>query len=127
LCFTMAEASGSGSGFGEGDSSQEMVTKLIADTLQAQNFSGILPKGVASLIKVLSKAVTHGIVDGYANQLEEARKAAKDKAIEKKRKRDKRAGIWDLSPKSLDKKRRKEERDTIRKKNRKAREMEEER
>jgi hypothetical protein len=43
------------------------------------------------------------------------------------RKRDERARTRDLSPKSLEKKRRKEERDAIRKENRRAREREEER
>jgi hypothetical protein len=58
LRFTIADASGSGFGFGGVNSNEKMVAKLIADTLQAQNFSGILPQGVASLIGVLSKAVT---------------------------------------------------------------------
>jgi hypothetical protein len=54
----MSEASGSGFGFGGGDSNEKMVTKLIANTILAQNFSGIPPEGVASLIGVLNKAVT---------------------------------------------------------------------
>jgi hypothetical protein len=54
----MAEASGSQFGSRGGDPNEEMVAKLIADTLQAQNFSRILPEGVTSLIEVLSKAVT---------------------------------------------------------------------
>jgi membrane protein involved in colicin uptake len=39
----MAEASGSRSRFGGGDPNEEMVAKLIADTLQAENFGGIPP------------------------------------------------------------------------------------
>jgi hypothetical protein len=46
---------------------------------------------MASLIEVISKAVTQGIIAGQAKQLEKARKAAEDKAAEKKRKRDERA------------------------------------
>jgi hypothetical protein len=123
----MAETSGSGSVSGGGDSNEVMVAKLIADTLQAQNLTGIPPEGVASLIGVLSKAVTQGMVAGQAKQLEEARKAAEDKAAEKKQKRYERGRTGDLSPKSVEKKRRKEERDAIRKENRRAREREEER
>jgi hypothetical protein len=67
------------------------------------------------------------MVDGQAKQLDEARKAKKDKAIEKKRKRDERVKTRDLLPKSLEKKKKKEERDAIRKENRRAREREEER
>jgi hypothetical protein len=81
----MVEASGSRSGSEGGDPNKEMVPKIIADTLQAQNFSGILPEGMASLIGVLSKAITQGMVVGHAKQLEKARKAAEDKATEKKR------------------------------------------
>jgi hypothetical protein len=67
------------------------------------------------------------MVVGQAKQLEEARKAAEDKAIEKKRKIDERARTGNLLPKSLEKKRRKDERDAIRKKNCIAWEKEEER
>jgi hypothetical protein len=123
----MAGATGSGSGSGGGDSNQEMVAKLLADAFQSPNFNGIPPEGVESLIGVLSNVVTQGIIAGQAKQQEEARKAAEDKAAEKKRKRDERARTGDLSPKSLEKKRRKEERDAIRKENRRAREREEER
>jgi hypothetical protein len=52
----MAEASESHSGSGGGDPNEKMVAKLIVDTFQAQNFSGIPREGVASLIEVLSKA-----------------------------------------------------------------------
>jgi hypothetical protein len=57
-----AEASGSSSGSGGGDPNEKMMAKLIVDTLQAQNFIRIPPEGVASLIGVLSKAVTQGMV-----------------------------------------------------------------
>jgi hypothetical protein len=82
---------------------------------------------VASLIGVLSKVVIQDMVVGQAKQLDEARKAVEDKATKKKRKRYERARIGDLSPKSLEKKRMKEERDAIRKENRRARKREEER
>jgi hypothetical protein len=75
---------------------------------------------MASLIRVLSKAVTQGMVVAQTKQLEEARKAAKDKEAKKKIKKIKRyerARTRDLSPKNLEKKRRKEERDAIRKEN----------
>jgi hypothetical protein len=58
LCFIMAKASGSRSGSGRGDLNEKMMAKLIADTFQAQNFSGIPLKGVASFIGVISKAIT---------------------------------------------------------------------
>jgi hypothetical protein len=67
------------------------------------------------------------MVVGQAKQLEEARKAAEDKAATKKRKRDEIARTWNLSPKSLEKKRRKEKRDAIKNKNCRAWEREEER
>jgi hypothetical protein len=78
----MAEASRSGFGSRGGDSNEEMVAKLIVDTLQAQKFNGILLEGVASLIGVLSKAVTQGMIARQAKQLEEARRAAKNKVVE---------------------------------------------
>jgi hypothetical protein len=60
------------------------------------------------------------MVVGQAKQLEEARKATEDKAVEKKRKKYERARTGDLSPKSLEKKRRKEERDALKKENSRA-------
>ncbi len=52
---------------------------------------------------------------GEAQREEEARKAAKAKAVQKKRKRDERVTTGALSPRTLEKKRRKDERDVIRK------------
>jgi predicted RNA-binding Zn ribbon-like protein len=56
-----------------------------------------------------------GLTAGEAQREEEARKAAEAKATEKKRKRDEGVTTGALSPRTLEKKRRKDERDAIRK------------
>ncbi len=56
-----------------------------------------------------------GLTAGEAQRDEEARKAAEAKATEKKRKRDERATTGAISPRVLEKKRGKDERDAIRK------------
>jgi hypothetical protein len=56
---------------------------------------------------------------------EEARKKAEDKVAERKRKKDERSRTGDLSPRSLEKKMRKNERNAIRKEKLKAKERKE--
>jgi hypothetical protein len=67
------------------------------------------------LTAILGRALQTRLTVGEAQRDEEARKAVKAKATEKKRKRDEIATTGALSPKTLEKKRRKDERDAIRK------------
>jgi hypothetical protein len=61
----------------------------------------------------------------HTQEREEARTKAEDKAAERKRKKDERSRTGDLSPRSLEKKMRKDERNAIRKEKLKAKEREE--
>ncbi|CAK9222693.1 unnamed protein product [Sphagnum troendelagicum] len=90
---------------------------MVVDHLRASQLFAIdtrTPEGLASLTAILGQALQAGLTAGEA-QREEARKATKAKAAEKKRKRDERATIGALSPRTLEKKRRKDETDAIRK------------
>ncbi|CAM6055653.1 unnamed protein product [Sphagnum tenellum] len=111
----MAGTGGGGYGSGGGDNNEERLRKMIADHLRASELSAIdtrTPEGLASLTAILGQA---GLTAGEAQRDEEARKAVETKAAEKKSKRDERATTGALSPRTLEKKRRKDERDAIRK------------
>jgi ribonucleotide reductase alpha subunit len=114
----MAGTGGKGSGYGRGDNNEERLRKMITDHLRASKLSTIdtrTPKGLASLTAILGQALQAGLTAGEAQRDEEARKAAETKATEKKRKRDEKATTGALSPRTLEKKSRKDERDAIRK------------
>ncbi len=126
----MAGTSGGGSGFGGGYNNEERLRKMIADHLRALELSAIntrTPEGLASLTTILGQALQVGLTVGEAQRYEEARKAAKAKAVKKKRKKDERATTGALSPRTLEKKRRKDERDSIRKEKLDLKKKEEER
>ncbi|CAM6018098.1 unnamed protein product [Sphagnum balticum] len=126
----MAGTGGRGSGSKGGDNNEERLRKMVADHLRASELFAIdtrTPKGLASLIAILSQALQVGLTAGEAQREEEARKAAEAKATEKKRKRDERATTGVLSPRTLEKKRRKDERDAIRKEKLNLKKKEEER
>jgi hypothetical protein len=106
----------SGGGFGSrgGDNNEERLRKMVVDHLRASELFTIdtrTPKGLASLTAILGQALQARLTTGEAQREEEARKVAEAKAAEKKRKRD----VVALSPRTLEKKRRKDERDAIRK------------
>ncbi len=106
------------------------MKKMIVDHLRALELFAIntkTPEGLASLTAILGQAFQVGLTIGEAQRDEEARKAAEAKAAEKKRKRDERATIGALSPRTLEKKRRKIERDVIRKEKLDLKKKEEER
>ncbi len=106
------------------------MKKMIVDHLRALELFAIntkTPEGLASLTAILGQAFQVGLTIGEAQRDEEARKAAEAKAAEKKRKRDERATIGALSPRTLEKKRRKIERDAIRKEKLDLKKKEEER
>jgi hypothetical protein len=91
---------------------------MVVDHLRASELSTIntrTPERLATLTTILGQALQAGLTVGEAQSDEEARKAAKAKAIEKKRNRDERATTGTLSPRALEKKMRKDERDAIRK------------
>jgi hypothetical protein len=114
----MVGTGGGGSGSGGGDNNEERLRKMVADHLRASELSTIdsrTPEGLASLTAILGQALQAGLTAGEAQRDEEARKASEAKATEKKKKRDERATIGTLSPRSLEKKMRKDERDAIRK------------
>jgi hypothetical protein len=114
----MAGIGGGGFGSRGGDNNEERLGKMVADHLRASELSAIDTRTLerlASLIAILGQALQAGLTVGEAQRDEEARKAAKAKVTEKKRKRDERATIGALSPRILEKKRRKDERDAIRK------------
>jgi ribonucleotide reductase alpha subunit len=126
----MAGTGGGGFGSGGGDNNEERLRKMIADHLKASELSAIdtrTPEGLASLTAILGQALQAGLTAGEAQRDEEAKKAAKTKAAEKKRKRDERATTRALSPRTLEKKRRKDERDAIRKEKLDLKKKEEER
>jgi hypothetical protein len=114
----MAGTGGGGSGSRGGDNNEERSRKMVADHLRASELFAIdtrTPQGLASLTTILGQALQARLTTGEAQREEEARKAAKAKVAEKKRKRDERATTGALSPRILEKKRRKDERDAIRK------------
>jgi hypothetical protein len=113
----MAGTGGGGSGCRGGDNNEERLRKMVSDHLRASELFVIDTRtleGLASLTTILGQALQAGLNAGEA-QREEARKAAKAKAAEKKRNKDERATTGALSPRTLEKKRRKDERDAIRK------------
>jgi len=114
----MVGTGGGGSGSGGGDSNEERLRKMVVDHLTASELSTIdtrTAEGLTSLIAILGQALQTRLTAGEAQRDEEARKAAEAKAAEKKRKRDETATTGVLSPRSVEKKRRKDERDAIRK------------
>ncbi len=114
----MAGISGGGSGSGGSDNNEERLKKMIVNHLKASELSTIdtrTPKGLASLTAILGQALQVGLTAGETQRDEEARKVAEAKAVEKKRMRDEKATTGALSPITLEKKRRKDERDAIRK------------
>ncbi len=118
LWIAMAGTGGGGSGFKGGDNNEERLRKMVANHLRASKLFAIDTRtleGLASLTAILGQALQAGLIAGEAQREEEARKAAKAKAAEKKRKRDEGATTGALSPRTLEKKRRKDERDAIRK------------
>jgi len=126
----MAGTSGGGYGSGGGDNNEERLRKMVADHLRASELSAIdtrTPEGLVTLTTILGQALQAGLIVGEAQRDEEARKAAKAKATEKKRKKDERATTGALSPRALEKKRRKDERDAIRKEKLDLKKKEEER
>ncbi|CAM6017176.1 unnamed protein product [Sphagnum balticum] len=125
----MAGTGGGGSGSRGGDNNEERLRKMVADHLRASELFAIdtrTPEGLASLTAILGQALQAGLTAGEA-QREEARKGAEAKAAEKKKKRDEGATIGTFSPRSLEKKRRKDERDAIRKEKLDLKKKEEER
>jgi hypothetical protein len=89
----MAGTGGGGSGFRGGDNNEERLRRIVADHLRASELFTIdtrTPEGLASLTAILGQALQAGLIAGES-QREEARKAAKAKAAEKKRKRNERA------------------------------------
>ncbi|CAM6038408.1 unnamed protein product [Sphagnum compactum] len=126
----MAGTGGGGSGSRGGDNNEERLRKMVADHLRASELFAIdtrTPKGLASLTAILGQALQAGLTAREAQREEEARKAAEAKAAEKKRKRDEGATTGTLSPRTLEKKRRKDERDAIRKEKLDLKKKEEER
>jgi hypothetical protein len=118
LRIAMAGISGGGFGSGGGDNNEERLKKMIANHLKASELSTIdtrTPKGLASLTAILGQALQVGLTAGETQRDEEARKVAEAKVVEKKRMRDEKATTGALSPITLEKKRRKDERDAIRK------------
>jgi hypothetical protein len=114
----MVGTGGGGSVSGGGDNNEERLKKMIVDHLRASKLSAIdtrTPEGLASLTAILGQGLQAWLTAGEAQRNEEARKAAEAKASEKKRKRDERATTGALSPRTLEKKRRKDKRDAIRK------------
>ncbi|CAK9209446.1 unnamed protein product [Sphagnum troendelagicum] len=126
----MAGISGGGSGSKGGDNNEERLRKMVADHLRVSELFTIdtrTPEGLASLRAILGQALQAGLTTGEAQREEEARKIAEVKAEEKKRKRDEGATTGALSPRTLEKKRRKDERDAIRKEKFNLKKKEEER
>jgi hypothetical protein len=118
LQIAMAGTSGGGSGSRGGDNNEERLRKMVVDHLRALELFAIdtrTPEGLASLTAILGQALQVGLTTGEAQRDEEARKAVETKAAEKKIKRDERAITGTLSPRTFEKKRRKDERDAIRK------------
>jgi len=115
----MAGTGGGGSGSGGGDNNEERLRKMVADHLRASELSTIdtrTPEGLATLTTILGQALQAGLITGEAQRDEKARKAAEAKAAKKKKNKNERAKTGALSPRALEKKRRTDERDAIRKK-----------
>jgi hypothetical protein len=90
----MAGTGGGGSGSRGSDNNEERLRKMVVDHLRALELFAIdtmTPKGLASLTAIFGQALQVGLTVGEAQREEEARKVAKAKATEKKRKRDERA------------------------------------
>jgi len=114
----MAGIGGGGSGSRGGDNNEERLRKMIVNHLRALELFAVdtrTPEGLASLTAILGQALQAALTAGEAQREEEAGKAGEAKAAEKKRKRDERATTGALSPRPLKKKRRKDERDAIKK------------
>jgi len=114
----MAGTGGGGSGSGGGDNNEERLRKMVADHLRASELSTIdtrTPEGLATLTTILGQALQAGLITGEAQRDEKARKAAEAKAAKKKKNKNERAKTGALSPRALEKKRRTDERDAIRK------------
>jgi hypothetical protein len=90
----MVGTGGGGFGSGGGDNNEESLRKMIVNLLKASKLFVInirTPEGLASLTTILGQALQAKLTAGEAQRDEEARKAIKAKAAEKKRKRDERA------------------------------------
>jgi hypothetical protein len=102
---------------------------MIFSTLQAIDLSRIdhnRPKGLASITAILVKTLDAGMLAGHTQEREKAKEEAeKDKAAERKRKKDEKSWTEDLSPRSLEKKMRKDERNAIRNEKLKAKKRDE--
>jgi hypothetical protein len=125
----MAGTGGGGSRSRGGDNNEERFSKMVVDHLRALELFAVdtrTPERLASLIAILGQALQAGLTAGEAQREEEARKAAEAKAAEKKRKRDEGATIGALSPRTLEKKK-KDEKDAIRKEKLDLKKKEEER
>jgi hypothetical protein len=118
LQIAMARTGGGGYGSRGGDNNEKRLRKMIADHLRASELFAIdtrTHERLASLTTILGQALQAGLTTREAQRDEEARKATEAKVAEKERKRDERATTGALSPRNLKKKRRKDERDAIRK------------
>ncbi len=94
LWIAMVGTDGGGYGSRGGDNNEERLRKMVVDHLRASELFAIdtrTPKGLASLTTILGQALQVGLTAGEAQRDEEARKVAKAKVAEKKRKRDERA------------------------------------
>ncbi len=90
----MAGTGGGGSGSRGVDNNEERLRRMVSDHLRASELFAIdtrTHEGLASLTAIFGQALQPGLIAGEAQREEEARKAAKAKAAEKKRKRDERA------------------------------------
>jgi hypothetical protein len=90
LQIVMAGIGGGGSGSKGGDNNEERLRKIVVDHLRASKLFAIdtrTPEGLASLIAILGQALQARLTAGEAQREEEARKIAKAKAAEKKRKK----------------------------------------
>ncbi len=90
----MARTGGGCSGSRRSDNNEERLRKMVVDRLRASELFAIdnrTLEGLASLTTIFGQALQAGLTAGEAQREEEARKAAKAKAAEKKRKRDERA------------------------------------
>ncbi len=90
----MAGTGGGGAGSRGGDNNEERLRRIVSDHLRASKLFAIdtrTPEGLASLTAIFGQTLQAGLIAWEAQREEEARKAAKAKAAEKKRKRDERA------------------------------------
>ncbi len=104
----MAWTGGGGSGSRGGDNNEERLRRMVSNHLRASELFATdtrTPQGLASMTAIFGQALQVGLIAGEAQrEEEEARKATEAKAAEKKRKRDERATIGALSPRTLKKK-----------------------